>query len=512
MAGKLVGWGVVGAIHPGKLVHITDSNSSASFLVDTGSSYSIIPHSSQQPATGPLLRSANGQRISCWGERRLTVVFGGHRYTWDFLLADVQFHIIGVDFLQHFQLLVDVAANSLRSTSPPSSVTATVSTEVTDSSSNQPPAHLQSTPSLPTVEALTSPSLLTVEAPELPPPPSSAATAAAHQVKDILADFADVLNQDGRLPPSTHGVEHHIVTSGRPITAKFRRLDNIKLAAAKAEFQLLEKEGIIRRSNSGWASPLHMVQKSDKSWRPCGDYRRLNLITEDDCYPLPNMADITSSLAGATIFSKLDLKKGYHQIPVHPSDVKKTAIITPFGLFEFLRMPFGLKNAGMSFQRFMDRILGGLPFVLIYLDDILVASPDRKTHAVHLRTVLQALRENGLVLNRGKCEFFRSEVEFLGLRVTAGGVAPLPDQISAVADFPQPATIKELQAFLGAVNFYRQFIPAAANILLPLTAVLKGSKKGAELLLWSPPMLAALKSHQESPATVGMPGPPPGQH
>ena len=103
----------------------------------------------------------------------------------------------------------------------------------------------------------------------------------------------------------------------------------------------------MRRSNSDWASPLHMVQKSDGSWRPCRDFRRLNLITEDDCYPLPNMADTTSSLAGATIFSKLDLEKGYHQIPVNPADVKKTAIITPFGIFEFLRMPFGLKNAGM---------------------------------------------------------------------------------------------------------------------------------------------------------------------
>ena len=204
------------------------------------------------------------------------------------------------------------------------------------------------------------------------------------------------------------------------MTAKFRRLDNIKLAAAKEEFHRLESEGIIRRSNSDWASPLHMVQKSDGSWRPCGDYRRLNIISETDCYPLPNMADITSSLAGARIFSKLDLKKGYHQIPVHPADVKKTAIITPFGLFEFIRMPFGLKNAGMTFQRFMDRALAGLPFILIYLDDILVASADRQSHTAHLRLVLERLQGNGLVLNSSKCQFYRSEVEFLGLRVTAG--------------------------------------------------------------------------------------------
>ena len=389
---------------------------------------------------------------------------------------------------------MDVAAGGLRQALP---ATATIAAAIP---ANQQPS-FQSPPSLPTVEAHPSTSLPTVEALELPSattatartPPTTTAKSDSH-VKDILADFADVLNQEGRLPPSTHGVEHHIVTSGRPVTAKFRRLDNVKLAAAKAEFQLLEKEGVVQRSNSDWASPLHMVQKSNGSWRPCGDFRRLNLITEDDCYPLPNMADITSSLAGASIFSKLDLKKGYHQIPVHPSDVKKTAIITPFGLFEFLRMPFGLKNAGMSFQRFMDRILGGLPFVLIYLDDILVASPDRATHKVHLRAVLQILRENGLVLNRSKCEFFRSEVEFLGLMVTAGCVAPLPEQVSAVADFPQPTTIKELQAFLGVVNFYRRFIPAAAKILLPLTAVLKGGRKGAELLLWSPPMLDTFKA------------------
>ena len=161
MAGKLASWGVVGAIHPGKLVHVTDNNSGASFLVNTGSSHSIIPHSSHQPPTGPLLRSANGQRISCWGERRLTVVFSGHRYTWAFLLADVQFNIIGVDFLQHFQLLVDVAANGLR----PALSTAAVAAAVPATATR---ALLQSSTSLPTVEAISPPSLPTVEALELP--------------------------------------------------------------------------------------------------------------------------------------------------------------------------------------------------------------------------------------------------------------------------------------------------------------------------------------------------------
>ena len=172
--------------------------------------------------------------------------------------------------------------------------------------------------------------------------------------------------------------------------AKFRRLDATKLTATKDKFQRLEKEGIVRRSNREWASPLHMVKKADGSWRPFRDFQHLNLLSETDCYPLPNMTDITGSLAGTTIFSKLDLKKGYHQIPVHPADVKKTAIITP--LFEFIRMPFGLKNAGITFQKFVDKLLSGLPFVLVYLDDILVASPDRKTHLAHLRIVLERFR------------------------------------------------------------------------------------------------------------------------
>ena len=194
--------------------------------------------------------------------------------------------------------------------------------------------------------------------------------------------------------------------------------------AAKEEFHHLEQKGIAHRSNRDWASPLHIVQKSDGSWMPCRDFRRLNIISEADCYLLPNIADNTGSLAGTRVFSKLDLKKGYHQIPVHPPDVKKTAIIMPFGLFKFLRMPFGLKNAGMMFQQFIDRVLAGLPFVLVYLDDILVASPNRQSHVKHRQLVLECLRDTRLVLNRWKCQFFHSEVEFLGLCITGGSMTP----------------------------------------------------------------------------------------
>lgn len=176
-----------------------------------------------------------------------------------------------------------------------------------------------------------------------------------------------MVNKSKILPRRPSGdVEHFIVTKGPPISSRFRRLDGEKLAAAKAEFLQMERDGIVRRSDSPWSSPLHMVKKPDGSWRPCGDYRRLNLVTVPDSYPLPNMLDFAERIAGCTIFSKVDLRKGYHQIMMNPEDIKKTAITTPFGLFEFLRMTFGLRNAGNTFQRRMDRLAptGGTGFHL----------------------------------------------------------------------------------------------------------------------------------------------------
>jgi hypothetical protein len=153
-----------------------------------------------------------------------------------------------------------------------------------------------------------------------------------------------------------HGVVHLILTDGRPVFAKARRLEPAKRRIAEEEFAALEQAGIVSCSTSPWACPLHIVPKKDGSWRPCGDYRCLNTITVLDRYPLPNMMDLSANMDGCTIFSNIDLVKAFHQVPTTPEDRQKTAVITHFGLFEYNYMPFGLCNAAQTLQRMQDQI------------------------------------------------------------------------------------------------------------------------------------------------------------
>jgi len=431
---------------PAGLLFLTDTTHNLRFLVDSGASLSILPHQSAAQPSGPPLLGVDGQRIPTWGSRDLSVSFGGQTYPFKFLLAAVATPILGMDFLTHFDLTIHPKRRQV-------------------------------------LHAATGRTL--TQASKLPFSRPHVAAVAAHvppQVQALLQEFPQLLRPGTAPPQPTHGVEHRIDTGNAPpVFARPRRLDPEKHRIAEAEFAALEKAGIVQRSKSPWASPLHMVAKKDGSWRPCGDYRRLNTVTVPDRYPLPNMQSLNDRMAGCTVFSKIDLVKAYHQIPIAAEDQPKTAIATPFGLFEYRYMSFGLKNAAQALQRLKDNILMDLTHTFAYLDDDAVYSRSQEEHWTHLRELFTILAANGLALNLDKCVFAVAELDFLGHRVSAAGVTPLQENVQVIIDFPPPQDCKALQRFLGMINFYRRFLPGIAGTLKPLTDALAGAPKHLEL-------------------------------
>ena len=259
--------------------------------------------------------------------------------------------------------------------------------------------------------------------------------------ESLLRQFPEITDVEEATRSLKQGMQCHIRTTGPPIKTPPRRLMPEKLQIARQYFEMMCAEGICRRSCSPWSSWLHMVPKKGNTWHPCGDFRRLNSATVREAYPIPHLHEFSAKLASSTIFSKVDLVKGYHQIPVRQEDVPKTAIATPFGLYEFVRMPFGLKNAAQTFQRLMDEVTLPLPGVFVYLDDVLVASASLAQHAQHLWLLFEALKRFGLVINRAKCVFGVREIEFLGHRVTSEGIKPLQQKVHAVQQYCQSKTV-----------------------------------------------------------------------
>lgn len=222
-----------------------------------------------------------------------------------------------------------------------------------------------------------------------------------------------------------------------------------------------------------------------------------------DRYPVPNIQEFSSQLHGSNIFSRIDLVKAFHQIPVHPSDIPKTALITPFGLFEYIRMPFGLRNSAQTFQRFIDEVTRGLEFCFAYIDDLLIASPDEQTHQQHLRQLLTRLNEYGVQINVAKSEFGKSSVSFLGHTVSSTGIAPLHMKTEAIRQFPKPTTQRQLKEFLGMINYYNRFIRNCSLLLQPLYAIIKPAKRGQSVTLqWTPAADTAFTAAKQSLAEV----------
>lgn len=313
-------------------------------------------------------------------------------------------------------------------------------------------------------------------------PPSTTATTPVpgkkHQkmVDDLLQEFRGVFPES--LPPGLppqRDVDHKIeLEPGQPPPSKATyRMSYEELAELKKQLIDLLEKGHIQPSKSPFGAPVLFVRKKDRSLRLCVDYRALNKITIKNKYPLPRIDELLDRMQGSTIFSKLDLRSGYHQIRIAADDVHKTAFRTRYGHFEFLVLPFGLTNAPATFQTLMNGIFWGDvdDFVIVFLDDIFVFSKNPADHLQHLRRVFTILRQNKLYAHPGKCALFQDQIDCLGHNVSAAGISMHQDKVQAILTWPPPDNLAQLQSFLGLAGYYRRFIKDFAKIAAPLTAL-----------------------------------------
>lgn len=262
------------------------------------------------------------------------------------------------------------------------------------------------------------------------------------------------------------------------------RLSPAELEILREKIRELLEAGHIRPSVSLYGAPVLFVKKKDGTFCMCIDYRALNKQMVRNTAPIPCMDELFDLVQGAKCFSKIDLNSAYHQVRIAPEDIPKTAFNTQLGYFEFLVLTFGFTNAPTTFQTLMTQVLS--PFigrsVLVYLDDILIFSPDPESHAQHLEEVLTVLEHHQLYAKCSKCEFFKDSVEYLGHILSAEGIGTDPKKIKAVEDWPPPKNIHDLRAFLGLSNYYRRFVFRYSHVALPLTNLLRKDTS----FLWGP--------------------------
>ena len=291
------------------------------------------------------------------------------------------------------------------------------------------------------------------------------------QVRSLLRKYTSIFSaHDGDLG-CTNLISHDIpLVDETPVKQRYRRVPPSDYEAVKEHINQLLSAQVIRESCSPYASPIVLVKKKDGSLRMCVDYRQLNSKTRKDAFPLPRIEESLDALTGARWFSTMDLASGYNQVPVAEKDRHKTAFCTPFGLFEWNRMPFGLCNAPSTFQRLMQRIFGDQQgqSLLLYIDDIVVFSSTVQQHLQRLEVVLARLQQEGLKAKLSKCAFFQPEVRYLGHVISANGIATDPSKIDAVAKWQPPQTVSELRSFLGFASYYRRFVEGFAKLAAPL--------------------------------------------
>ncbi|GJY48552.1 reverse transcriptase domain-containing protein [Tanacetum coccineum] len=297
----------------------------------------------------------------------------------------------------------------------------------------------------------------------------------------IVKDFSEVFCEDLPGLPPTRQVEFHIelIPEAAPVARAPYRLAPAEMKELAEQLKEFSDKGFIRPSSSLWGAPILFVKKKDGSFRMCIDYRELNKLTVKNRYPLPRTDDLFDQLQGSSIYSKIDLRSGYHQLRVREEDIPKTAFRTRYGHYEFRVMPFGLTNAPAVFMDLMNRVCKPYldKFVIVFIDDILIYSRNEKEHEEHLRTILELLKKEELYAKFSKCGFWINTVKFLGHVIDSSGIHVDPAKIEAVKNWASPTTPSEIRQFLGLAGYYRRFIEGFSKIAKPMTELTQKNQK-----------------------------------
>ncbi|GJX52872.1 putative reverse transcriptase domain-containing protein [Tanacetum coccineum] len=297
----------------------------------------------------------------------------------------------------------------------------------------------------------------------------------------VVREFPEVFPEDLPGLPPVRQVEFQIdlIPGAAPVARTPYRLAPSEMQELSNQLQELADRGFIRPSTSPWGAPVLFVKKKDGSFRMCIDYRELNKLTIKNRYPLPRIDDLFDQLQGSSVYSKIDLRSGYHQLRVRDKDIPKTAFRTRYGHYEFQVMPFGLTNAPAVFMDLMNRVCKPYldKFVIVFIDDILIYSRNEEEHANHLRMILELLKKEKLYAKFSKCDFWIRIVQFLGHLIDSQGLHVDPAKIEAVKNWASPTTPTEVCQFLGLAGYYRRFIKDFLKIAKSLTELTQKNKK-----------------------------------
>ena len=433
---------------PCRLLQAYDQINKISFLIDTGSVISTIKANKREFVKKPddkVLYSATANEILTFGESFLSVNFNTpHNYEWKFTKTDLNFSIIGLDFLIAHNLVVDPFNRCL----------------------------------IDKGNGITIP----LKPARITPPKLCCVLPEKSEFHSILAKYPKILNPPHRFKRVKHGIEHSINTNGNIVKSKLRRTSPETQKVIDEQIDEWLREGIVFRSDSPYASCLHVVPRKSGKPRVCVDYRNLNAISLLKSYPIPHIHSMLDNLYGSKIFSVLDLKSAYFNVPVREQDKCKTAFIVKNGCYAFNYLPFGLKSAPATFMHFIHEVLySQIPslknFTEVYLDDILIHTPDIQSHKEILDQVCQCLSKFNLGINLSKCVLGQSSINYLGFSINSHGYTATNEKVKAIIDFPLPRTVRQLSRFCGMINFYHRAIKNCSGLLKPLYDIFHHNRK-----------------------------------